>query len=62
MIEEHLGELRGCGGLVAWYKVTHLGESIDKYEDRIESIREWKINDKIAGNALPGTWRNWERR
>jgi hypothetical protein len=38
ILEEHLGEFRGRGGLVTRDKMTHLYESVDEYEYRVVPI------------------------
>jgi len=42
--------------------VTHLSKSIDENEERIVSIRNWKVDDKIAGDAGPRAGRDWKGR
>src|SRR5215471_2629046 len=61
MIEEHLGELGRGGRFGTRYEMTHLGESIDKYENAVVPIRDWEIDDKIASDAFPGTSGNRKR-
>ena len=61
MIEEHPSELRRGGGFGARNEMTHLGESVDEYENTIVPIRDWEIDDEIASDAFPGTGRNRKR-
>ena len=53
MIEKHLSELRRDDEFDARNEMTHLDESVDKYENIIIFIRDWKIDDEIVNDAFP---------
>ena len=61
MIKKHLSELRRGDGFDARNEMTHLGESVDEYENTIVFIRDWEIDDEIASDAFPGIDRNKKR-
>jgi len=61
VVEENSGEFGCCGCFVAGNEVSHLGEAIHNYENRIIPFRYGKICNEIAGNAFPRSGWSGER-
>ena len=61
VFEEKDGESFRGDGSGSLNEEGHFGETINDYEDGVETVGEWELVDEVPGERGPGSIRNGER-